>query len=115
MTPVSGGSETSTGPFAYQGHDRQGVLAGLYAAAVAACAASERQDDGEHGRPIAFHGQPVHPLPPGETYAGIVVPTTGMGLDYQLFLPAAKVEAAVAYHAQICAAFLQSPGSARER
>ena len=51
----------------------------------------------------------VHPLPPGETFAGIVVPTAGVAQDYQLFLPAAKAGAAVQYHAQMCAAFLRAP------
>ena len=52
-----------------------GVGAAAYRDAIAAHAPSEREDDREHGRPTAFHGQPVHPLPPGETFAGIVVPT----------------------------------------
>ena len=54
---------------------RCGIAAGAYRDAIAAHAPSEREDDREHGRPTAFHGQPVHPLPPGETFAGIVVPT----------------------------------------
>ena len=54
---------------------RCGIAASAYRDAIAAHAPSEREDDREHGRPTAFHGQPVHPLPPGETFAGIVVPT----------------------------------------
>ena len=57
------------------GAKRCGVAASAYRDAIAAHAPSEREDDREHGRPTAFHGQPVHPLPPGETFAGIVVPT----------------------------------------
>ena len=64
------------------------------------------QGDYEHGQPIAFHGQPVHPLPPGEMYAGVVVPSVGM--DYQLFLPVAKMAEARRSHEQLCKAFLSN-------
>jgi hypothetical protein len=60
----------------------------------------------EHGKPIAFHGQPMHPLPPGETYAGVVVPSAGM--DYQLFLPVSKMAEARRSHELLCEAFLST-------
>lgn len=100
------------------------------------------EEDGKHGRPIAFHGQfaknrsflstervstvalhgvnlncsfafhhtgqIVHPLPPGETYAAIVVPTAGNGLEYQLFLPVAKMAKARQIHELLCTEFLSS-------
>ena len=62
----------------------------------------------------------MHPLPPGETYTGIVLPTAApggpcaTGLDYQLFLPAGKVAAARVYHEQMCAAFLLAAAGERD-
>ena len=69
---------------------------------------SKHAADCEDGRPIAFHGQPVHPLPPGETYAGVVVPAVGM--DYQLFLPVAKIAEARRSLEHLCIACLSTIG-----
>ena len=69
-----------------------GVGAAAYRDAIAAHAPSEREDDREHGRPTAFHGQPVHPLPPGETFAGIVVPTAVRILLFSICVPARRRE-----------------------
>jgi hypothetical protein len=55
---------------------------------------------------VAFHGQPVHPLPPGETFAGIVVPTAGDQLDYQLYMPHHKMADAKRLHEEACDAFI---------
>jgi hypothetical protein len=99
---ASSGAAGANGKEEVQPH---GFGAAAYAQAIEAHVPSEREDDREHGRPIAFHGQPVHPLPPGETYAGIVVPTAGTGLDYQLFLPTAKITEAQRIHKRMCEAF----------
>ena len=64
------------------------------------------EDDVEHGRPFAFHGQPVHPLPPGETYSAVIVPTACRGLDYQLFLPQQHTEKAKQYIGRLESLFL---------
>ena len=55
------------------------------------------EDDEEHGRPFAFHGQPVHPLPPGEIFSAVIVPTACRGLDFQFFLPLHHSEKAKNY------------------
>ena len=70
---------------------------------------SHTEHECAHGKPIAFHGQPVHPLPPGETYAGVVVPSAGM--DYQLFLPVSKMAEARRSHELLCKAFLSTVDS----
>jgi hypothetical protein len=60
----------------------------------------------EDGKLAAFHGQPSHPLPQGDTFSSIIVPRRCGGHTYQLLTPSNKVEEAKSFHKEICSHFL---------
>lgn len=59
------------------------------------------------GQLAAFHGQPSHPLPEGDTFSSIIVPLKCGGHTYQLLAPSNKVQEAESFHKDMCSLFLQ--------
>jgi hypothetical protein len=58
-------------------------------------------------KPTGFHGQPAHPMPVGEMFASIIVPTGSEGgFTYQLLAPKSTESLARAIHKRLCARFL---------
>ncbi|KAI2491182.1 hypothetical protein MHU86_23377 [Fragilaria crotonensis] len=58
-------------------------------------------------KPTGFHGLPAHPMPVGEMFASIIVPSgSDGGFTYQLLAPKCTESQARAIHERLCALFL---------
>ena len=56
---------------------------------------------------VGFHGQPSHPMPPGDMFASIIVPNGAEdGFTYQLLAPKDKENQARTIHARLCGLFI---------
>ena len=62
---------------------------------------------GKGAKIIGFHGQPSHPMPPGEMFSSVIVPNEGDdGITYQLLAPQNKEKQAREIHQRLCSSFL---------
>ncbi|KAL3808792.1 hypothetical protein ACHAXA_011176 [Cyclostephanos tholiformis] len=57
-----------------------------------------------------FYGRPSYPLPVGDTYSSVAVPSRGGGCTYKLLAPSRRVQSILTLHREISAQFLEWAG-----